>query len=315
MTRIINIFRRNIMKKIIALVAAFFMWVFVMTEQDPKIEDSYTVPLTISNVPYEFKAIYDEKPIQINVRAPRSSFVRYNVNAFHVYLNLENLSEGEHQIRPQVVMPPGFELISTKPLVIDVKLDPIIEEQMPFELITTGAVSPDSAITDIRKSIDTVTIVGPRSFVEQVAKVYGMINFSGNTSSFETQIPMNAVDEKNNIVPNVRVVPGITTVSVDIESGLKKKIVPVIPELSVADGWELTKIMIEPAQMEVIGAESVINSIVTLKTEPFTVQTGQKNFKSTLNLIVPDGVTVKSTEVTVFAEVVRKPVPRDQMNN
>lgn len=315
MTRIINIFRRNIMKKIIALGAAFFMWVFVMAEQDPEIEDSYTVPLTISNVPYEFKVIYDETPIQVNVRAPRSSFVRYNANAFRVYLNLENLNEGEHQIRPQVVMPPGFELISTKPLVIDVKLDPIIEKQMPFELITTGSVSQDSAITEIRKSTEIVTVVGPRSFIEQVDKVYGIINFTGNTSSFEVQIPMNAVDEKNNIVPNVRVVPGITTVSVEIESGLKKKIVPVIPELSVADGWELTKIMVEPAQMEVIGAESVINSIVTLKTEPFTVQTGQKNFKSTLNLVVPDGVTIKSKEVMVSAEVVRKPVPRDQTNN
>ena len=104
----------------------------------------------------------------------------------------------------------------------------------------------------------------------------------------------------------MRVVPSVITISFDIESGLKKRIVPIVPELSVADGWELSKITVEPAQMEITGAESVINSIVTLKTIPFTVQTGQRIFKSTLRLIVPEGVNVPENEVTVSAEVIRK---------
>ena len=81
--------------------------------------------------------------------------------------------------------------------------------------------------------------------------------------------------------------------------------------MSVVDGWELTKITVEPAQMEITGADNVINSIVTLRTVPFTVQTGQRVFKATLRLEVPDGVTVKSNEVAVSAEVVRKPIMRD----
>ncbi|MBQ4404565.1 MAG: hypothetical protein II857_09170 [Selenomonadaceae bacterium] len=311
MMKIINIFCHNFLKKVIALIAAFFMWVFVMTEQDPEIEDAYTVPLTMSNVPYEFIAICETKNVVVDTRAPRSNFVKYDANAFRVYANLEGLGEGEHQILPQVIMPQGFELLETEPLVVNVKLDPLIERQMPIELITAGEVSPDVAIKEITKSMDTVTVVGPKSFVEKAVKVYGNVNLSNNTASFEQQIQMNAVDEKNNIVPRVRVVPSVITVSVDIESGLKKRIVPIIPELSVAEGWELTKVSVEPAQMEVVGAESVVNSIVTLKTVPFTVQTGQRYFKSVLRLLVPDGVTVKSEEVTVSAEVVRKAVMRD----
>ena len=64
-------------------------------------------------------------------------------------------------------------------------------------------------------------------------------------------------------------------------------------------------------RMEIIGAESVVNSIVTLKTDPFVVQTGQRFFKGTLKLLIPDGVTVKSDEVEVSAEVVRKTVMRE----
>ena len=315
MTQILDIFRRNLLKKIIALVAAFFMWVFVMADQDPAIEGVYNVPLTISNAPYEFIAICEEKTVQIETRAPRSNFAKYDANAFRVYANLADLSEGEYQITPQVIMPQGFELINTNPTLINVKLDPLIEQQMPIDLITTGAVSQDAAVNLIEKSMDVVTVVGPKSFVEKVVKVCGTVNLSGNTSGFETQIPMNAVDDKDNVVPRVRVVPSVITVSVDIESGLKKRIVPIVPELSVADGWELTKVTVEPAQMEIVGTESAVNSIVTLKTVPFTVQTGQRTFKSTLKLIVPEGVSVKNDEVTVSAEIVRKAVVRDQTGN
>ena len=312
MTQIIDLFRRNFLKKLIALVAAFLMWLFVMVEQDPEIEDTYTVPLTMSNVPYEFVAICETKTVTIDAHAPRSNFVKYDANAFRVYANLEGLGEGEHEIIPRVVMPQGFDLMDTQPGIVKVKLDPLIEQQMPIELRTTGTISQDAVVKDMIKSMELVTVVGPKSFVEQASKVYGTVNLSGNSSSFETQIPMKAVDEKDNIVPRVRVVPSVITVSVDVDSGLKKRIVPIVPELSVTDGWELTKITVDPAQIEVVGAENVVNSIVTLKTEPFMVQTGQRFFKATLRLLVPDGVTVKTNEVTVSAEVVRKAVMRDQ---
>lgn len=314
MTQILNIFRRNLLKKLIALAVAFLMWVFVMTDQDPAIEGSYTVPLTISNATYELIPISSNKTIQIRARAPRSNFVKYDANAFRVYANLDGLGEGNHQITPQVVMPQGFELLETYPATLNIKLDSLIERQMPIELITTGSIAQGSSIKEIRKSMDAVTIVGPKSFVEQVARVYSMINFSGNASSFEMQIPMRAVDAKENPLTNVRVVPSVITVSVDIESGVRKKIVPVVAEMTAPEGWELRKITIEPAQIEISGAESVINPIVTLKTEPFTVQTGQRDFKATLTLVIPESVTVKSNEVIVSAEVVRKPVAKEAGN-
>ena len=311
MTRIINIFRHNFLKKVIALIAAFFMWVFVMNEQDPTIDGSYTVPLTMSNVPYEFFTVCDVKTVHIETRAARSKFVKYDANAFRVYANLEGLNEGDHQVSLQVVMPQGFELIGTRPSTVKVTLDPLAERQMPVELITKGDVAQDAMIRSVRKSMEFVTIVGPKSLLNQVVKVYGTASLTNNSSSFEAQVPMNAVDENDNVVSKVRVVPSVITVSFDIESGLKKRIVPIVPELSVAEGWELSKISVDPPQMEIHGTEAAINSIVTLKTEPFTVQTGQRAFKGTLKLVVPEGLNVPYNEVDVSAEVIRKPVMRD----
>ena len=310
--QLVEMFSHNLLKKLIALIVAFIMWVLVMADQDPAINGSYTVPLTISNAPYEMIAVCDEKVIKIETRAPRSYFVKYDANAFRVYANLDGLEEGNHKIMPQVVMPQGFELLGTFPEKVDVKLDPLIELQMPLELTISGSIDPNSAIKGISQSMEFVTVVGPKSFVEQTAKIYGNVNLTGNTSSFEMQIPMRAVDDKGNIIPNVRVVPSVVTVSIDIENGIKKKIVPVIPELTAPEGWELTKINVEPAQIEISGSESIVNSIVTIKTEPFAVQTGQRIFKGTLGLVVSEGMLTKFSEVTVSAEVIRKPVMRGE---
>ena len=315
MIQILNLLRRNMLKKIIALIAAFCMWVFVMEDQDPAIEGTYTVPLVISNAAYEFIPVCEETTIQVEVRAPRSYFVKYDANAFRVYANMDGMGEGEHKITPQVVMPQGFELVKTKPTFIAVNLDPLVERQIPVELIVSGNVAANAAVKEISKSMELVTLVGAKSFIEKVHRVYGTVNLSGNSSSFETQIQMNAVDENGVIVSRVHVVPSVITVSVDIESGLKKKIVPVVAEISTTDGWELTNIKVEPAQVEISGAESVINSIVTIKTVPFTVQTGQRVFNGTLKLDIPDSVTVKEDEVAVSASVIRKPVIRDSTGN
>lgn len=314
-TEIIDIFRRNLVKKLIALFAAFLIWIYVMTNQDPPIEDAYTVSLTISNTPYELMAICNEKTIQVTTRAARSNFFKYDANSFHAYANLEGLGEGEHQITPQVVMPSGFELVDTNPQIIKVRLDPLAERQMPIEVLVTGAVAQDSIVKEIRKSLDMVTIVGPRSSIERTVRAYGAVHLSGNTSSFELQIPLRAVDEKENPVPFVRVIPSVITVSVDIKSGLKKRIVPVVPELTVPDGWELTKINVDPAQVEIVGVESVVNKVLSLKTVPVNLQTNQKNFKGTLKLVIPEGVSTKVDEANISAEVIRRTVVKDRVNN
>ena len=312
MRQVINIFRRNLLKKIIALIVAFIMWIFVMNDQDPPTEDDYDVPLTISNQPYELIPIFQEKIIKLRVRAPRSYFVKYDTNAFRVYANLEGMGEGVHQIDLQVITPQGFEVVDKTPESVRITLDPLIERRMPIEILTTGNIAQDAAVKEINKSIDSVTVVGPKSFVEHVDKVFGTLNLNNNASSFEIQVPMNAVDNKGDALPpSVHVVPSVITVGVDVESGVRKRIVPVIPNLSVADGWELTKITSDPPQVEVVGTESAISSIITIRTVPFTVQTGQRVFKGTLKLEIPEGVTIPVEEVNVTASVIRKPVIRD----
>lgn len=310
-----GLFSHNFLPKVISLIAAFMCWFFVMEAQDPTIEGNYEVAVTTSNAPYEYLVSCTEKTISVNTLAPRSYFVKYDANAFRAYANLEGLGEGNYELSPQIIMPQGFELINTDPPVVHVMIDSFAEHQLPFELMTKGNVSSETAIKSLTKSMDIVTVMGPKSLVGRVAHIYGTLTFANNTASFESQIPMKATDANGDPVVGVRVVPSVVTVSVELESGVAKKIVPIVAELTAAEGWEVTKVTVEPAQIEITGAESTISSIVTLKTEPITVQTGQRSFRSKIRLAVPEGVSVKEREVNVSAEVVRKTFVREPFTN
>ena len=305
------LFWHNYPQKIISLLAAFMMWIFVMESQDPTIEGSYDVLVTISNAPYDYLASCEEKTITVKTLAPRSYFVKYDANAFRAYANLEGLGEGRHEITPQIIMPQGFEFINSDPAAVHVMIDSFAERQLPFELLTKGNVSSDTAIKNLSKSMEIVTVMGPKSLIDRVARIFGTLTFSNNTSGFEAQIPMKAVDANNNQIVGVRVVPSVVTVTVELESSVAKKIVPVVAEVNASDGWEVVNVNVDPAQIEITGTESAISSIVTIKTEPINIQTGQRAFKGKVRLDVPDTVTVKENEVNVSAEVVRRTIIRD----
>ena len=55
MNRINSIFRRNLPAKIVALGVAVVLWVVVMSDQNPAIEGSFTVPVAVVNSPEGYK--------------------------------------------------------------------------------------------------------------------------------------------------------------------------------------------------------------------------------------------------------------------
>lgn len=301
-----NLFRRNIFEKLVAIVVATLMWLVVMDDQNPVIEGSYTVPLSFSDVPEGYKVLYGDQPIKLNLRGPRSYFVNYESKDFRAYANLSGLEEGDHEVKIEAKFPQGFELISINPNQTQIKLDPYIEQQMAADLIVTGAAGANATVTNVAQSSDKVTIIGSRTAVESVTRVIGYVGLSGNKEDFSLQVPMTAINNDGRAVKDVRVVPSFMNVDITIELGLVKKNVPVEPEIIVSEGFEIAKVTIDPEQIEIVGKENIINAIDKIKTHSITIPLGDTSFKQTVNLIIPEGATVKFTQVNVSVELKQK---------
>ena len=297
--RINSLMRHNIFEKLVAIVAATVLWVVVMEDQNPVIEGSFTVPLSFVNVPDGYKVLHGTQPIKIQLRGPRSYFVNYEDKDCRAYSNLSGLEEGDHEIKIEASFPPGFELIAVTPDQTQIKLDAYIEKQMPADLIVTGAAGANATVTNVAQSAETVTIIGSRTAVESVTRVIGYVGLSGNKADFSLQVPMTPINDDGRAVPDVRSVPSLMNVDVKIELDLIRKMVPIEADIIAAEEFDIERVTIDPAQIEIAGKETAINPVDSIKTDTITVPLGDKSVKRTVPLIVPDGVTMNIKEVTV----------------
>lgn len=293
-------FRRNKLQKLIALLSSMILWFFVMDTQNPVINGSYDVPLTMANVPSGFKAVFAEQSVRVRLSAPRSYFIDYGVNNIRAFANLQNYSaEGEYEIPVEASYPKGFELESVNPATIRVQLDPFIEKQMPAEVIVTGSPVENSVVSQLEKSSEQLTLIGPKIAVMEVKRVIGYIGLSNNAETFDILVPMTAIDENGREVRGVRVAPSVITVTVHIESELQKKTVPIVANISVPDGREVSEIIIAPQSVEIIARKEILSSIESIKTEPLNFSVNAKTFTGKLKLDLPDGVTATPVEVDI----------------
>ena len=296
-----NFFEYHKVQKIAALIIAASLWVYVMGSQDPIMESSYKVPVTLANPSREYRVVFADQSVEVDLTAPRSNFAEYKAADIHAFINAQNLSEGEFDLPVEVSFPKGFELNQVSPAKIHVQVDPYIEKQVPAEVIVNGTTVTDAVVKGISKSLDTITIIGPKTEVNSVHRVLGYVGLTGNKDDFEIRVPMTAIDEDGREVKSVRVVPSAINVFVDIESGLKKKTVPVISEISPPAGREIENISVEPANIEITAKEETLNLISSVQTAKAVITAGKEEFNGNLKVVLPEGVTSDISSVHVIA--------------
>ena len=110
---------------------------------------------------------------------------------------------------------------------------------------------------------------------------------------------MTAIDEDGRGVAGVRVAPSAITVNVQIASELRQKTVPVVADITVPQGREISETIISPKTIDIIGREEILDSIDSIKTESLNFNVNARTFIGKLRLVVPDGVTPSQSDVDV----------------
>ena len=305
MTRLRALFQRNLPAKIIALVVAVVLWLFVMNEQNPQIEGSFTVAVDLRNVPEGYKVTQTEKSVKLKVRGARSFFVSAEPEGFKAYADLEGLGSGEHEVKVKTVLPQGFELVDAQPETVSVTLDKIVRRSVRVDLIVTGSASAGYTVGKISQSANTTVIEGPESRVAEVDRVIGYVGLSGNRDDFTLLVPLTPINSDGKAVDDVELLARTVEVSVQLARGLTRKIVSVRPVLDDAlpEGFTLGEVQVEPAKIEIAGEAALISKVASIDTEKIVISDMKESGKKIVHLAIPNGVAISNREVTVTVEL------------
>lgn len=305
MTKLRNAVQHNLPAKILALLVAVVLWLYVMNDQNPAIEGNYTVPVTIENAPdgYQINAAADT--VTIRVRGARSLFVAADRSDFHASVRLSDFIEGEKAYTVETSVPYGFELVSVSPDKISVTLDRIVQKTFKAELTASGEPVSGYTVDKITQANETATVEGPRSLVDRVVHIAGHISLAGQSGDFSVHTSLHAIDADGREVSGIALLPESTDVSVRLARGLSRKVVEVQarPRSDLAPHLRLEGITVEPARIEIAGPEDVIGKITSIGTEEFSLSDVHETEKRQVKLRLPAGVTVTDPNVTVEVKV------------
>ncbi|MFC2341903.1 MAG: YbbR-like domain-containing protein [Selenomonas artemidis] len=305
MTDLRNMLQHNLPMKILALVIAIVLWLYVMNDQNPAIEGSYSVPVSMADAPEGYQIHAGTDTVTIRVRGPRSLFVAADRGDFHAKLNFTDYAEGEKLYAVETTVPNGFELIGTSPDKISVTLDRIVQKTFKVEVLSSGTPASGAAVDQITQSTDAATVEGPRAAVDHVTRIVAHVNLGGQGQDFSVIAPLLALNGDGREASDVTVAPDQTEIAVKLAKGLSRKIVEikVKSRSDLPPTMKLESISADPTRIEIAGAEDVLKSIASIETEELSLADVKENETRRVKLRLPAGVTVTDPNVTVEIKV------------
>ncbi len=305
-SRFRSLIQRNIAAKIVAMLVAVILWGYVMNEQNPSTEGSFTAHVQLVNVPEGYKVTTGADKIKITVRGARSLFVANGDEDFEARVNLREAKEGKGEYKVHIKMPQGFELVDVQPDTVEVTLDPIVSRKVRADISVNGSPASGVTVAKVTQASAEVTVEGPSTAVNEVDRLIGYVGLtSKNDADFALQVPLTAINADGKEVSGVTIQPATMYVAVQMARGLTKKIVTIHPvaEEDLPGHLELVGLKPNPLQIEVAGAENIIAGLTSVDTEKITLADVLQNTDKTVKLALPPGVTVTNHDVLVHIVV------------
>ena len=308
MNRIQSIFRHNLPAKILALLGAVILWFFVMNDQNPSVNSTFTVPVYTINGPDGYTVKLKPRDVTVKIKAPRASFTAAKPEDFKAYVDLEEAVKGTNNLRVRTVVPQGFEVVDISDETIEVTMEALIEKQLSVNVQITGNTGAHSALEKIVPEKENIKVTGPRSNVARVSHVVGYLNLANNTADFTMKVKLNPVDMDGNIVDGVTLSFKEMDVTAKILSGVDKKIVSIKPVYSGVpeQNYMVAMTSAQPDRVEITGKTEVLEKLSEILTDTIVVDGANADIVKDVNLVLPDGIISPSQKVKVKIQIKKR---------
>jgi len=299
--------KKNLTAKIIALIMAVVLWVYVMNEQNPPVETSLEIPLEVRNLSSSVVAVDIPDTIRVKVRGPRTLIIGLNQADIKSYIDLKGLSDGNNTLKVTTSIPPSVELVEVNPDKINFRLDTIASRQVPIEA-RIGGTSPGNSIGKITYGSPNVTLKGPSELLDRVVKTLVDIDVSGKTGDVTVMALPIPVDDKGKKVEGLTVHPGEMSVSLSLVPVINKKVVDVKTNIvgTLAKGVVLNQITTKPEEVEISGDAKLLETIDYIYTEPIAITGINKDLILDVKLQLKEGITSNKNAVSVHISVAKQ---------
>ena len=296
----INKLKNNSKIKIISLLSAMVLWMYVMAIVDPEETKLFeNIPVTITNkneLNERDLVIYPEQDLTTNiyVTGKLSNLKKVTKDDINVYGQINNPLEGNNEIYLKVSTSQRVNYDFKNPVMI-VTLEKIISEDKSIKVDITGSVKNNVDNIMLQDNIDKVSVSGPRSLVNKVKRVVGTVKVNGELNDFSQSIKLEPVDANGKVVEGIELEKDSVNVNITL---LTQKTVPITLKLSDNSESGVNYTMSQNT-VTIKGKKDIVDSINDIETQPVKLSEILPGTSKDIYLQVPSGITIETKYITI----------------
>ena len=299
--------------KLLSLVAAFILWIFVLGSQDPQTTQAISLPVVATNVPDGLEVIdITPRAVELRVRGRASALVDAEAGDVRMEADLRNATVGENEVALRVAgLPPNVTVIPGYPTTAIMHVDTIIERRKPVDYERRGDPAEGFVIDQISVEPAEVTVRGATSIVARVIRAVAIVDTSGLNTSMSFALELEARDIRDETVNGVTFDPPSVNVNIEVRQ-VNVRTVPVRPIIGTPPaGYTVTNVRPDPVVVTIAGDDGLADvAAVSTALVDISGLRGTKTYAVSLN--VPSGMSVlgaASVSVTVTTAPLPSPAP------
>ena len=293
----INKLKNNSKIKIISLLSAMVLWMYVMAIVDPEETKLFeNIPVTITNkneLNERDLVIYPEQE-NIYVTGKLSNLKKVTKDDINVYGQINNPLEGNNEIYLKVSTSQRVNYDFKNPVMI-VTLEKIISEDESIKVDITGSGKNNVDNIILQDNIDKVSVSGPRSLVNKVKRVVGTVKVNGELNDFSQSIKLEPVDANGKVVEGIELEKDSVNVNITL---LTQKTVPITLKLSDNSESGVNYTMSQNT-VTIKGKKDIVDSINDIETQPVKLSEISPGTSKDIYLQVPSGITIETKYITI----------------
>ncbi len=273
---------------------ALLLWGWVTAVQDPiQTEVFAAVPIEPAALPNALVVVGEVPPVTVTLEGPQSVIEDVRPGDLEPRLDLDDVDgPAPYTAEVRVSAPHGSRVIRVDPAEIPVVVEATVSKTFELDVIERPPPEGNVTIGAVEPEVSEVTVTGPSSVMRRVARVVLPVELAEQTTDFVERIPPVAQDASGTRIPEVTVLPEQVATTVRVVS--EGKSVGVIPQVvgNPEEGWEELGRAANPSEVVVDGPPEVLEGLISVPSEPVSIEGARANVTASVGLVLPAGVKV-----------------------
>lgn len=307
MKRIFEIIFRNFFAKIVCLLLAMGIWLYVGTGQAKIDTFPGRILLDFVNVQSGLVAVSEVENVSIKIVADGTTWQSLGSGSFTATIDLANLNEGTYELPVKVTSQAAVQIVEINPQKVLVRLEKITKKEVPVNLVVEGKPAQGLVVGDWKIKPDRVEVAGASSVIAKIFEATAKLSLNGENSTVQKMVRLVALDANGNEIRNLVFQPFEVEVDVPLVQASSAKTVgiKVVTTGQPAAGFWVSKIESTPAAVAVTASSSLISQISFIETKEIDINglSADRQYETTLKptpgVVILDNVNLVKVKISV----------------